>query len=437
MSAPYLGGAIHRLRRHHREAGLHDRQPERHRLLRLRRLLQLADTTRPLMAPGRRRSGPASVRRGPSRFRLRSWPAAMREKNPRAHRRHRLHRHRPPDDLSRPVRRPAHRRPAAQGLAVVPGGRPGRSAAAASPPTSPSAWAAWGCDPILVGAVGDDFADYRVLAGAARRGHDSVRVSESTHTARFLCTTDADHNQIASFYTGAMTEARQIELGRSPSRRRRPRPGADRRQRPRRRCCGTPTSAAARHPVRRRPLPAARADGRRATIRLLVDGAAYLFTNEYEKGLIEQKTGWSDEEMLDRVGVRVTTLGPKGVAHRPARARADRTSRPPKERPRPTRPASATPSGPASSPASPGACRWSVRPSSAACWPPTCSRRVGTQEYELAPAGLHGRASPTPTAYRRRGPPRRRRPRSLLRTPGDRSAAAGGRTPLTGGGARQ
>ncbi|MEU8384810.1 aldehyde dehydrogenase family protein [Streptosporangium sp. NPDC048865] len=48
-------------------------------------------------------------------------------------------------------------------------------------------------------------------------------------------------------------------------------------------------------------------------IRELVDGAAYLFGNDYEKGMIEQKTGWSDEEILDRVGVRVTTLGPKGV----------------------------------------------------------------------------------------------------------------------------
>ena len=41
MSAPYLQGAVDRLRRHHREAGLHDRQPERRRLLRLRRLVQL------------------------------------------------------------------------------------------------------------------------------------------------------------------------------------------------------------------------------------------------------------------------------------------------------------------------------------------------------------------------------------------------------------
>jgi adenosine kinase len=48
-------------------------------------------------------------------------------------------------------------------------------------------------------------------------------------------------------------------------------------------------------------------------IRQLVDGAAYLFSNDYELGLIQQKTGWSDEELLDRVGVRVTTLGPKGA----------------------------------------------------------------------------------------------------------------------------
>ena len=48
-------------------------------------------------------------------------------------------------------------------------------------------------------------------------------------------------------------------------------------------------------------------------IRQLVDGAAYLFTNEYEAALTEQKTGWSAEEILDRVGTRVTTRGAKGA----------------------------------------------------------------------------------------------------------------------------
>ena len=39
-----------------------------------------------------------------------------------------------------------------------------------------------------------------------------VRVSETAHTARFVCTTDEDMAQIASFYAGAMSEAREIEL---------------------------------------------------------------------------------------------------------------------------------------------------------------------------------------------------------------------------------
>jgi adenosine kinase len=48
-------------------------------------------------------------------------------------------------------------------------------------------------------------------------------------------------------------------------------------------------------------------------IRALVDGAAYLFSNEYESHLIESKTGWSAEEILARVGTQVITLGKDGV----------------------------------------------------------------------------------------------------------------------------
>jgi len=169
-----------------------------------------------------------------------------------------------------------------------------------------------GLRPILVGAVGNDFADYR--SWLERHGVDteSVHVSELRHTARFLCTTDVDHNQIASFYAGAMSEARDIELG----------PVADR--------VGgldlvvispNDPEAMIRHTeeCRERGFPfaadvsqqLARMEGEQ--IRTLIEGARYLFTNEYEKALVEQKTGWGDTEILDRVEIRVTTLGPKGV----------------------------------------------------------------------------------------------------------------------------
>src|SRR2546429_448753 len=48
-------------------------------------------------------------------------------------------------------------------------------------------------------------------------------------------------------------------------------------------------------------------------VRTLVDGADYLFGNEYEEALIERKSGWGGAEMLARVGVRITTLGSAGA----------------------------------------------------------------------------------------------------------------------------
>ncbi|MGH3639021.1 MAG: PfkB family carbohydrate kinase, partial [Mycobacterium sp.] len=48
-------------------------------------------------------------------------------------------------------------------------------------------------------------------------------------------------------------------------------------------------------------------------IRKLIDGATYLFTNDYEWDLLLQKSGWTEAEVMSQIGLRVTTLGPKGV----------------------------------------------------------------------------------------------------------------------------
>jgi adenosine kinase len=53
-------------------------------------------------------------------------------------------------------------------------------------------------------------------------------------------------------------------------------------------------------------------------IRELVDGADLLFTNEYEAALLLQKTGWTDGEVLARVGTWVTTRAAEGVLVRRA-----------------------------------------------------------------------------------------------------------------------
>jgi adenosine kinase len=48
-------------------------------------------------------------------------------------------------------------------------------------------------------------------------------------------------------------------------------------------------------------------------IRRMIDGATYLLSNEYEAALTEQKSGWTAEDILDRVQTRVVTLGAAGV----------------------------------------------------------------------------------------------------------------------------
>jgi adenosine kinase len=48
-------------------------------------------------------------------------------------------------------------------------------------------------------------------------------------------------------------------------------------------------------------------------IRRLIDGASYLFTNDYEWDLLLQKSGWSEAQVMSQIELRVTTLGEKGV----------------------------------------------------------------------------------------------------------------------------
>jgi adenosine kinase len=168
-----------------------------------------------------------------------------------------------------------------------------------------------GESPVLVGAVGADFDEYR--AWLDRNGVDCrfVHISPIHHTARFVCTTDEEMCQIASFYAGAMSEARNIELEPAWSQ-----TAADLVV-----ISADDPAAMVRHSVecRERGFRFA-ADPSQQIARMsgpelleLIDGADLLFTNDYEKNLLESKTGLSEAEVMARVGLRVTTLGSAGV----------------------------------------------------------------------------------------------------------------------------
>jgi adenosine kinase len=169
-----------------------------------------------------------------------------------------------------------------------------------------------GGDVAVVGAAGKDFAEYGQWLGAHGVDCESVLISESAYTARFVCTTDEDMAQIASFYPGAMSEARNIKLADVVTR------------------TGTPElviigandpEAMFLHTEECRALglsfaadpsqQLARLSGEE--IRKLIGGATYLFTNDYEWDLLLQKSELSEADVMNQIGLRVTTLGPKGV----------------------------------------------------------------------------------------------------------------------------
>jgi adenosine kinase len=173
------------------------------------------------------------------------------------------------------------------------------------------AMAQLGATPVLVGAVGADFAEYREFLEGNGVNCDHVYVSETKHTARFVCTTDTEMNQIGSFYAGAMAESAEIEIAPIWA-------AAD----------GDLVVISAYDPaamvqhsaecrdkgmrfVADPSQQVTRMDG--PQLHELIQGADLLFTNSYERELLESKTGLSTADIDELVDVRVTTLGSKGV----------------------------------------------------------------------------------------------------------------------------
>ena len=178
--------------------------------------------------------------------------------------------------------------------------------------------AQFGERPRIVAAAGSDAAEYRDWL--AEQGIDvaGLRLHPDLFTASFFVSTDVDQNQIASFYLGAMGRAGQETL-----------------------LDGRPGSIAAVMISPNEPSAMARYAGecRQAGIPFLYDpsqqvarlsgadleagleGATVLICNDYEFGIITQKTGLAEDEILARVGTLVVTHGPEGSTIRTAEGR--------------------------------------------------------------------------------------------------------------------
>jgi adenosine kinase len=163
--------------------------------------------------------------------------------------------------------------------------------------------------PHVMATVGEDFADYR--AWLEEKGVDTslMQVIPGLFTASFFATTDQASAQIASFYPGAMGQAATQSLRALASK-----PDL---------VVVSPNApdAMKKFPAECRELgikylydpsqQVLRLEG--AELARDMEGAHFLFCNDYEFGLISKKTGWDLKHMLQHVKVVVVTRGKDGA----------------------------------------------------------------------------------------------------------------------------
>ena len=55
-------------------------------------------------------------------------------------------------------------------------------------------------------------------------------------------------------------------------------------------------------------------------LRTFIDQANYVVVNDYESNLLQERTGWNEQDIVSRVEAYITTQGPKGaLVHTPGK----------------------------------------------------------------------------------------------------------------------
>lgn len=166
-----------------------------------------------------------------------------------------------------------------------------------------------GARPRIMATVGEDFEEYRAWLEAKGVDTTLMKVVPGVFTASFFATTDQINAQIASFYPGAMGYAGSQSLKElaskpelvlvSPNE-----PGAMTKFAAEARELGIPYLYDPSQQV-------LRLEGKELARDM--EGAQFLFCNDYEFGLISKKTGWSLDQILDHVSILVITRGKDGA----------------------------------------------------------------------------------------------------------------------------
>jgi len=161
--------------------------------------------------------------------------------------------------------------------------------------------------PLLMATAGEDFGEYREWLRGAGIDTSYVKQIPGKFCASFFCSTDANNNQIASFYTGAMADAGQLSFRTL-------------------RDCGlaiiAPNDPGAMvqyaEECRTLGIPFIFDPGQQCArmsgddLRDGIDGATIVIVNDYELELVRQKTGLDEADIVRRARTLIITKGELG-----------------------------------------------------------------------------------------------------------------------------
>jgi len=164
-----------------------------------------------------------------------------------------------------------------------------------------------GGDPIPMATVGQDFGAYREHFTACGITLEHVKEIEDLYTAQAFITTDLDDNQITAFHPGAMMRSYEnhvrdvagVKFGIV---------GPD----------GYEAMLQNSKEFAELGIPFIFDPGQAMPLyngkelSQMIEQATYVTVNDYESSLLQERTGWSEKQIADRVEAYLITRGPKG-----------------------------------------------------------------------------------------------------------------------------
>ena len=165
-----------------------------------------------------------------------------------------------------------------------------------------------GAKPILLGMFGSDATDYKTYLESKGVETKYAPLSQADTSSAAYIMSDEDDNQITAFYPGICTQETVVPIAQiteeakliliSPT--------------------GKDIMLGYARAAHEKGIPVVLDLGQRLTdhtkesIQELISLSSFFISNEYELELAAEKSGWSEEEILQKTGVLITTLGKNG-----------------------------------------------------------------------------------------------------------------------------